>query len=129
MLPPINRLKRKADFEEVLRHGRSKGMPLFFVRWACRHSSPPRFGFIVSNKISKKAVRRNLVKRRLREAVRATIEKFPSGCDYILISKQPIVKASYADIELDVKSYLSLYDRTTARPHHPRIPNTPLPRP
>lgn len=48
-----------------------------------------RMGYTVSKKVSKKAVTRNRIKRRLREAVRAELpSKGQAGYDYVLIARR-----------------------------------------
>ncbi len=70
-------------------------MVLAFVQNELEHS---RFGFVVSKRIGK-AVRRNKIKRRMREAVRQRIPVIKPGFDVILIARQPIAEASYQEIE------------------------------
>ena len=50
-----------------------------------------RFGVIVSKKISKKAVERNQIRRRLMEAVRVNMNIFPEGFRGIFLVKKNIL--------------------------------------
>ena len=70
-------------------------MVLAFLRNELDHS---RFGFVVSKRIGK-AVQRNKIKRRMREATRLRLAKIKPGFDLVFIARQPIAQASYADIE------------------------------
>ncbi|GAB4569940.1 MAG: hypothetical protein Kow0047_23350 [Anaerolineae bacterium] len=56
-----------------------------------------RFGFAVSRKIGS-AVKRNLVKRRIREAVRLMQPRILPGWDMVFIARPPIVHASYQEV-------------------------------
>ena len=47
----------------------------------------PRFGFIISNKIDKRATRRNKIKRYLRNAARAVLKDIKPGTDVVVIVK------------------------------------------
>ena len=62
-------------------------------------STGKKFGAIVSKKISKKAVLRNQIKRRLMEAVRLNIEIFPEGFRGIFLVKKNILDKKEGEIE------------------------------
>lgn len=51
----------------------------FFVKFTKNHSNKSRFAFIVSSKNIKKAVGRNLLKRRAREIIRKNLDKIRKG--------------------------------------------------
>ncbi len=86
MLPKLNRLKKKKDFEKVFKLG--KGVKQGFIALKLNRNGleNSRLGFIVSLKVSKKAVVRNKVKRRLREIIRARIKDIKKGFDVVLIA-------------------------------------------
>lgn len=68
-----------------------------------------RIGFVVSTKVSKRAVVRNQLKRRMREAVRAEVEELQPGIDIAFMARPEAAKMSYAEIrrtiiELLIKS-------------------------
>lgn len=77
-------------------------MVLAFLRNELDHS---RFGFVVSKRLGK-AVQRNKLKRRMREAIRLHLEQIKPGFDVVLIARQPINLAGYADIERSMKILL-----------------------
>ncbi len=56
-----------------------------------------RFGFAVSRRIGS-AVRRNRVKRRMREAVRLMQPQIAPGWDMVFIARSPITQADYHEI-------------------------------
>lgn len=57
-----------------------------------------RFGFIVSNKISKKAVLRNRAKRLLREMARGLLPKAKEGVDVLFLAKKTVLKVSFGEL-------------------------------
>ena len=57
-----------------------------------------RFGFSVSRRIGK-AVVRNKIKRRLREATRLRMAQIRPGWDIVFIARKPIGQASYQEID------------------------------
>lgn len=75
MLPEINRLKKKKDIEKVFEEGQVFKEGFLIFKIAKNNSGKIRFGFIVSQKVSKRAVLRNKIKRRLRGLVGARLKK------------------------------------------------------
>lgn len=103
MLPKENRLNKKADFLRVSKKGQvvqSKNFGLAYLE--TNTSEPPKFGFIVSNKISKKAVERNRIKRILRQIIRDLITDSQSGLAlsaangllFVLLTRKSILDAT-----------------------------------
>ena len=87
MLPFKNRLKKEKDFQQVFNKGKFINSDLISVRFLDNNTDDTRVGFIVSKKVSKKAVLRNRVKRKLREVMRANMEKIKGGFDIIITAK------------------------------------------
>ena len=102
MLPKELRLSKKKDFDEVFRRGRKKVFRHFFVHWQRTNLGHPRVGIIVSNKVSKKAVIRNTIRRRVREIIWKTVGRDQS-IDTIILAKQGSVNASYLEIKEDIQ--------------------------
>lgn len=84
MLPKENRLTRKADFERVYRRGRRLRINDLLVSFLPTKNEASRLGFIVSKKISKKATRRNYIKRVLRTAFRGLPAEVNLSYDVII---------------------------------------------
>jgi len=100
MLPSINRLTKKTDFENVRQYGKREVTPELSVSYFNRKdSNPVRVGFIVSKKISTKAHVRNRIKRVLREITAKNMKEVKNGGDYVIIAKSGIVHAIRATIE------------------------------
>lgn len=74
-----------------------------------------RFGFVVSRRIGKAAVR-NRVKRRLREAVRHHLHEVPPGWDVVVLARAPIVEARFSEIENALAQLLARARTWMARP-------------
>lgn len=88
MLSRIHRLAKEADITRVLRRGRKFFDPLFTVRMLFDPSAvAPRFAIVISTKVSKRATRRNRIRRLLRELLRVHMQSIRPG-DY-LIQVQP----------------------------------------
>lgn len=90
MLPKEHRLKKSRDFDKVFK----KSRPVFTRNLSFRvlttyksNENATRVGFVVSNKISKLASRRNAIKRQLRAIVLDLISQLKPGYDVIVILK------------------------------------------
>jgi len=99
MLPKENRLKKKKDFKEVFKKGKGFRKDFLFLKIKNNSFKKIRFGFIVSREISKKAVIRNKIKRRLREIIKKELSKIKPGIDGVLIAKKGIEKKDFLEIK------------------------------
>ncbi len=115
MLPPKNRLTSRRDFETVKRLGAVLATPLFVLSYYDRGrkggSLSPRFGFVASTHLSKRATKRNRGKRRLREAVRLFLklekEKIKeTPLDAVFVLRKGILGQSYETISRLVNTFL-----------------------
>ncbi len=114
MLKKINRISSKKEFQEIKNKGEMKVAELFSILYL---NLPPamagtslekgrlnkKFGVIVSKKISKKAVERNQIRRRLMEAVRLKMDIFPEGFRGIFLVKKNILDKKEGEIEACLK--------------------------
>lgn len=92
----MERLKRRADFRAATR-GRKVARCAFLLQARDRgDEGPPRFGFTVSKRTAAKAVERNRIRRRLREAVRLAVGGAARGYDYVLVARRPALHMPFA---------------------------------
>lgn len=101
----IYRLRRNADFWQVRKNGECKADKLAVLCVVPNRLSHSRFGFVVGKKIGK-AVRRNKIRRRMREAVRLRIPRIAGGYDVVFIARSPVADASYGEIENSLEDLL-----------------------
>lgn len=106
MLPKINRLKKKKDFALVFKRGKGLQDDFLFIKFAKNNLKISRFGFTVSNSLSKKAVVRNKLKRKLREIVRLNLKGIKKGVDIIFIAKSGLEKKTFSEISRIVEDLL-----------------------
>lgn len=103
MLSQKNRIKKSNDFSLLFKRtqgaAHSYKNDLFILKVKKNNLGLDRFGFVVSQKVSKKATIRNKVKRRLSEAVRAHLSSTKNGTDAVLIALPVIEKASFREIK------------------------------
>ena len=85
MLPKKYRLKKRTAFNATYRTGKSlhKDGITMFVGKEKNNDSPTRIGFVVSKKIHKRAVKRNRIKRLMRESYRLLIKDDAISDKYI----------------------------------------------
>lgn len=62
-----------------------------------------RLGITVSKKVARDATRRNRVKRVVREVFRRDKERFPEGCDIVLIAKQQADALGYDEVAAELE--------------------------
>ncbi len=93
MLSRPHRLRSRQDFQQVYREGRSWAHPLLALHVRAVPGGQ-RVGISVSRKVGK-AVSRNRVRRRLREAVRLLLPGWRSGVDVILVARAAAAEAPY----------------------------------
>jgi ribonuclease P protein component len=94
------RLRANADFQRLRREGRALLHSLLVISLLPNHLEHSRFGFAVGRQIGK-AVERNRIKRRMREAVRLRLQKgeIAEGWDVVFIARRPIRRASYHQVD------------------------------
>jgi ribonuclease P protein component len=121
-----HRLRKHADYQLVYKAGRkqfSRQIAYFHaLRPADRRSDTtgPRIGLTVPKALGK-AVDRNRIKRRMREAVRAALPLLTSPVDVILHPRRSVIALDFALLQREVaqifRSVQAAYDRAaTARP-------------
>jgi len=102
MLKKENRLKKKKDFDSVYKKGKTIAGKLIFLKILKNNLDINRFGFVVSKKISKKAVIRNKTKRKLREIIKKEIIK--KGFNIIINTNPEILNKDYNEIRLEIRN-------------------------
>lgn len=88
MLSKEKRLRSERDFKRVYQRGSFFSLPLFNINYARNQLGFSRIAFVINKKVSKKAVARNEIRRRYREAFRQLYETIPSGYDVVVNIKQ-----------------------------------------
>lgn len=105
MLSKENRLKKKQHFNYIYKHGqglRVGDVSLVFIKAKIK---PFKVGFSVSNKVGK-AVVRNKVKRRMREAFAELIPLVDRRYNYIFVAKEGIALKDYEAIKKNMLSVI-----------------------
>jgi len=95
--PRVGSLQKQGDFSRIYKQGRRyrTGLLTLVAAPSTGETSALRVAFVVSKKVSKLAVRRNLIRRRLREAFRQLLEPQTPPLDLIVITHREAVEADY----------------------------------
>lgn len=99
----INSLKKQNEFNRVFTTGDVFGNKTFVMYYLKNMMETNRLGIVVSKKISKKAVVRNKIKRRIKEAYRLNEDSFLLGYDFIIIAKGSCAEEKYSHLEKSLK--------------------------
>lgn len=99
MLPQHERLRHQQDFDQLRKHGKTYHQPQLRLVVLKEDSDRRLAGFIVSKRISKKAVERNQLKRRLRAAYLALQPRLESGYLLLFIARPESSEAKYQDLQ------------------------------
>lgn len=109
MLPKVNRLTKKKDFEVVFKNGRTIKNDFLIYKVLKNHLPESRFGFVISKKISQKATVRNKIKRRLREAVYREIKYVKQPVDVIIFTLPKVKEKKFLEIQKVVGDFFKKY--------------------
>jgi ribonuclease P protein component len=111
MLPKPYRLKHRRDFGLVYQRGIRCNADALGLR-AYQRSQPidrlscPRIGFSISQKVSKRAVVRNRLKRQLRAALRQWLPELAQNWDLVIVVYPNGLKCDYEEFLRQLKQLL-----------------------
>jgi len=104
MLSRKYRLSDDVQIQEIKKKGRMYNQKDVSVLVLPNNLQASRFGFVVSLKVSKKAVVRNRVKRLLRGVVLRLLNKIRSGYDVLFLTKSSIQGTNEMEITKQVET-------------------------
>jgi ribonuclease P protein component len=88
------RLRHAEDFQRIRHEGHSYPHHLMILSVAPNTLTHNRYGIITSKHLGK-AVKRNQIRRQVREAVRLLHSQVKSGYDIVLIARRPLVEQPF----------------------------------
>lgn len=98
------RLSRGSEFNKIYKFGKSAYGENVLCRANTNKLQHSKFAVIVSKKISKKAVIRNRIKRRINEIIRKNWQTVPVGYNIVVIAKTDSSKLNNLKLQQDVFS-------------------------
>ena len=110
--PHGERLRHRWEFERVKKLGLTiKGQSMVLSLALCPNRLERRIGFVVTKRYGN-AVKRNLVRRRMREIYRLNKPRLEKGIHLVVLARNSGQKASYSQMN---EEFLSLYDIAVTR--------------
>lgn len=100
------RLRKNKDFQRVRQQGRTTASRLLILTFATNDLATLRIGFVVSKRVSKRAVERNYVKRLLSEAIGPMLVGIPAGWDLVISAKTSSIGVKLSDLVDDLRILL-----------------------
>ncbi len=111
-------LRRQRDFDCLFESGQRYYNKLLVTVVRRRpESNQVRVAFIVGTKVDKRAVVRNRIKRRLREAWRREVPQLSVGADIAFVASSASAQASYWDLSEVMKAHLAQAGLDCRQPH------------
>lgn len=102
------RLKKNQEFQRVFQEGKSVANRQFVVYYLSKpEQSNSRFGLSVSKKMGH-AVTRNLIKRRMKEALVQLVPNIAYKADIVIIARQPVSTMDYHEIKKSLTHVLKV---------------------
>ena len=98
----LRRLKKRSEFLAV-RNGEKRRGRLFLLEVLARgDDKPPRVGFTVTKKAGN-AVKRNRIRRRLKEALRVhAAGDMAAGNDYVIVGREDVLAAPFGQLAAEL---------------------------
>jgi ribonuclease P protein component len=118
---PLGRVRRKGEYDRIFGSGRSATDRLLRVIVARNDAALVRLGTTVSRKSARRAVDRNRIRRRLREAFRRVGPTLPPGLDVVCVPFAQEREPPFADLCASLARL--------ARAALARLPAAPVPSP
>lgn len=113
MLKQEYRLKKRSAFNATYRTGVSfhrDGITMFCGKKK-DSETPAKIGFVVSKKIHKRAVKRNRIKRLMRESVRLYIKENGFSSNYISVifaASSKVLNKNFSEVDSGIKKLIGL---------------------
>lgn len=110
--PHDERMRHRCEFERVRKSGQTvRGRSMILSLSSCPDRLERRVGFVVTRRYGG-AVKRNLVRRRMREIYRLNRSRLKRGMHLVLIARSPGQEATYRQMN---EEFLSLYRTAVTR--------------
>jgi ribonuclease P protein component len=106
MLKKNNRIKSPIIFQKALSQGKRKDVQYFKIIFCKNNENISRFAVIVSKKVHRLAVKRNFLKRRIKNILRELVSVLPQGFDVLIIVKKNCLKIDFNETKNQLKELL-----------------------
>ena len=108
MLLRTYKITKKSEIEKLAKTGRRLGSVFFIVKVKKNILNTTRWIIIVSTKVSKSAVKRNRLRRQIREIIRVELLEDNTSSDIMVVVKDNALNADFSALKDDL---LKLYKK------------------
>ena len=98
MLSKKNRLKKNKDFNKIFKKGKKINEEVLLLIILKNNLKETKVGVVINKKVSKKAVIRNKIKRRIYNSIRNKLPEIEKGFDFLIIVRPEIKEKSFFEI-------------------------------
>jgi len=99
MLPKENRLHKDKEIKDLAKSGQTFFLPELVIKYKKNKEDKTKIAFIVSSRVDKRAVLRNKLTRRLKEATKDILPNLKSGYSVLIIAKKKALELEFKDIK------------------------------
>ena len=107
MLKKDNRIKSPVIFQKIFNQGKKKDNQYFKIIFCKNNKNVSRFAVVVSTKVHRLAVKRNFLKRKIKNALKELITSLPQGFDALIIVKKQSSDVGFNEIKNQLKELLT----------------------
>lgn len=101
------RIRKRSEFVRLQRGKRRLNTRHFIIFLSHSPTLSSRLGVVVSKRVDKRAVKRNLIKRRLREVFRLERPRFDKAYNIVIISKTNALEIGFAETKHELQNAFS----------------------
>ena len=99
MLPKINRVNQEKEIKRLVKTGKTFFLPQLVIKYLDNKEDIVKVGFIISTKVDKKAVVRNLLARRLRKIAQELLPDIKTGHSILVIAKKQALELNFEELK------------------------------
>ncbi len=108
MFPRVHKITKKAEVEKLAKTGKRLASVFFIIKYKPNSLDLSRWIIIVSTKVSKKAVKRNRLRRQIKEIIRIGLLEDNINSDIMIVAKDNALNADFSALKDDL---LQLYKK------------------
>lgn len=106
MLSQIKRISKQKEFDAIFKSGKSFSNRCLLLKILGNEENLFKLSVVVSAKVSKKAVIRNKIRRRIKEVIRKSLDGNQKGLSIVIVAKPEIAGYDFAKTEQVLKELL-----------------------
>jgi len=100
--PKAHKIAKRTEILRIQQGGKKIYTPNLLLIYSLNRNTPTRLAITISKKVDKRAVKRNLFKRRVREIFRQYHKFLRSGFDIVVIARKDSAELPYSDLKKDL---------------------------